>query len=1105
MTNNRIPAASFFIVFALLCVFAATGAGAASRLDISGPEGTIVFGNSVTALPNGNIVVTAVLTDTPQEINRAVYLYNGKTGALISTLTGKFIGGSVNVLPNSNFVVQSYFWDDGAASDLGAVTWCSGTTGCSGTVSAANSLVGATAGDSIGGNNIIILPNSNYIVPGQNWDNGATANAGAVTFCDGNTGCAGVVSAANSLIGTSANDFVGFVYVLPNGNYIVSSRNWDNGAAADAGAITWCSGATGCAGAISVANSLVGTHANDSIGNFGIMNLSNGNYVVVSREWDNGAVSNAGAVTWGNGLGGTVGEISAANSIVGAQTDDFVGNSLITPLTNGNYVVRSRNWDNGAVADAGAATWCSGLGGTVGEISAANSLVGTHPGDSVGERMTALTNGNYVVYASAWNNGKIADAGAVTWGDGTVGAVGAISAANSLVGTQAGEGVGNYVHPLTNGNYVVESSGWNNGTILRAGAVTWGNGSGGTVGTISAANSLVGIKADELVGQRVVPLPNGNYVVATQNWSNNLATRAGAVTWGSGLGGTVGAVSPANSLVGTQAFDTVGEYIDVLPNGNYVVSSWNWKNGAAARAGAVTWGDGMGGTVGAVSAANSIVGTSAEDNVGGQGVTILSNGNYVVNSNLWNNQGAVDSQGAVTWGNGAGGTAGAISAANSLIGTRDRFSNSGGNRIFALPNGNYLVRNISWKNGAVNEAGAVTWGNGYVGTAGVVSASNSLVGMQSGDMVGEVIKTLPNGNYVVSSKYWKNGSVPNAGALTYGAGNGGTVGEINTFNSILGANGGDGGGFTYSYDSFNETLVVGRRYNNIVSIFNPTFTTIADGDWSAGATWDYGAFNKLHDVYIPDGKTVNLDVIAAVGSLRIDCAGAISGANSTAYIIGNIRKDFCATGAFRYPTGTANGFSPVDTNVTALGVNPSSLTVSAAQGVHPALNPNYSLKRFWTLAETGDLTTDLTFNYLDPTDISSAEPTYKLYRVTGGVPAQVTPFVLNTGENTVSTTGVSNFSQWAVGNTEPVTVNLSGRITTASGAGISKAKVVLTDSNGVNRIVYTGSFGFYQFDNIPSGGTYTISVTSGRFIFTKPAQVVTVNDNLNDVNFIAEP
>ena len=83
-----------------------------------------------------------------------------------------------------------------------------------------------------------------------------------------------------------------------------------------------------------------------------------------------------------------------------------------------------------------------------------------------------------------WSNGANSGAGAVTWGNGATGAVGSVSTTNSLVGTKTGDHVGcSGVIALTNGNYVVASPNWwYAGTEHDAGAATWGNGGGGTVG-----------------------------------------------------------------------------------------------------------------------------------------------------------------------------------------------------------------------------------------------------------------------------------------------------------------------------------------------------------------------------------------------------------------------------------------------------------------------------------------------------------------------------------------------------------------------------------------------------------------------------------------------
>jgi Repeat of unknown function (DUF5650)/Cep192 domain 4 len=314
-----------------------------------------------------------------------------------------------------------------------------------------------------------------------------------VTWGSGTSGVTGVVSAANSLIGGTAEDLVGYfgVTALNNGNYVVSSAGWDNGTATNAGAVTWGSGTSGVTGVVSAANSLIGSTAEGLVGYSGVTALNNGNYVVSSFLWGNGAVTNVGAVTWGSGTSGVTGAVSAANSLVGSTADDQVGSGIfglfgVTGLNNGNYVVSSSIWDNGAATNAGAVTWGSGTGGATGVVSAANSLVGSTADDQVGY-VTALSNGNYVVQSTLWDNGAATNAGAVTWSSGTSGVAGAVSAANSLVGSGTNDQVGG-AFPLNNGDYIVSSPIWDNG----AGAVTLGNGMLGTTGVVSAANSVLG-------------------------------------------------------------------------------------------------------------------------------------------------------------------------------------------------------------------------------------------------------------------------------------------------------------------------------------------------------------------------------------------------------------------------------------------------------------------------------------------------------------------------------------------------------------------------------------------------------------------------------------
>jgi uncharacterized protein YkwD len=597
------------------------------------------------------------------------------------------------------------------------------------------------------GAQIVPLTNGNVVVTDP------VGNGGAAYLFNGQRGA--LISALTQLAGDGVGSSA---TALTNGNYVVSSPYWDGGL----GAVTWASGTMGVSGVASANNSLVGSTLFDHVGSAvggnegGVVALDNGNYVVDTPTWGSDGSSNGlGAVTWGNGTTGTSGVVSAVNSLVGGSVGDNVGCCGVTALTNGNYVVDSINWGGGK----GAVTWGNGAIGTMGVVSAANSLVGSTPGgggagDGVGWRVTSLTNGNYVVDSSNWNG----DEGAVTWGNGMTGISGVVSPDNSLVGSATvfgGEpdtvGFGG-VTALENGNYVVDSYIWSDpGTGDEVGAVTWGNGTAGITGPVSTGNSLVGSNDGDWVGSGgVTALANGSYVVDSPDWGTTLSEDAGlgAVTWEDGTTAATGTVNSSNSfvgtIVGTTAYTVGGGGVTALTNGNYVIDSYDWNG----NRGAVTWANGNTETTGTVSPSNSLVGSFLYDNVGGGnfgggkgGVTALRGGNYVVVSPNWS-----ANTGAVTWADGTKVTSGTISASNSLIGGKpgDEVGDgsSGSYGVTALANGNYVVISTSWN----DDEGAATWGSGGAGEDGTISSANSLTGV-SGEVVG--VNTLPNGNYIV--------------------------------------------------------------------------------------------------------------------------------------------------------------------------------------------------------------------------------------------------------------------------------------------------------------------------------------------------------------------
>ncbi|RYD32144.1 MAG: hypothetical protein EOP86_16365, partial [Verrucomicrobiaceae bacterium] len=577
-------------------MFAIACPARAGRMDIPAPQGSHRFGTGVTALPNGNFVVTDPGFSEPGGTGAigAVYLYDGRTLQLISRLTGGSAGDQVGaegitVVSGGNYVVHSPHWKNGGLTEAGAVTWCSGTTGRTGVVSAANSLVGGAANTRIGSRrgsaesgNIIVLSSGNYLLCTPDWHDGTAEEMGALTWCRSDGTVTGVISAANSLTGSSPEDRVGrkdSITLLPDGNFLTYSYFWDNGGAVNAGALTWGSGVSPTVGAVSAATSLVGSATDDHVGESVIV-LSSGNYLVASSGWDDGSIVDAGALTWGSAAGGVRGVVSAENSVVGSSIRSGVGRSTgVFLLANGNFVASEPFWSKGAVPTArGAVRWCSGTSGATGPLTEENSLTGGRQLDQVGD-VYPLPNGNYVVASPSWDNGASEDVGAVTWCDGARGTVGVVSPENSLTGFAAGDAVGSAgIVLLTNGNFVVCSPDWRN----TRGAVTFMAAGAPVRGIVSASNSLIGGRDMDGVGagtlqpwtegRYVIPLSNGNYVVGSPWWDNGAAIDAGAVTWGSGTEGVKGLVSAGNSLVGGTAGDRLGVRNWDLGSGSGIVA-----------------------------------------------------------------------------------------------------------------------------------------------------------------------------------------------------------------------------------------------------------------------------------------------------------------------------------------------------------------------------------------------------------------------------------------------------------------------------------------------------------------------------------------------------
>lgn len=580
------------------------------------------------------------------------------------------------------------------------------------------------------GLHVYALPVGNVVIPKDD-DNFGASNSGSVFLYDGST-----QALISFLYGSNTNDLVGenLIEILTNGNYVVSSPEWRNPVTMfnQAGAATWRSATGTVTEAVSTTNSIHGTAFGDRVSVSGVDALTNGNAIVSSGTWNGGR----GAATLMNGTdgtdaGGVFGPVSVGNSITGSPGHGVASQGVL-PSKNGNGVIITVSW-NGS---RGAATWINGSTGKDGTggfnvVSAANSIVGSAPNDQVGSNPIALEdpiNGNFIIGSSAWTNFT----GASTWMNGTNGqsatGYGAVTALNSVIGSAPMEFPS--VWALANGHALMITPLWNGGL----GAITWIDGTNGQsvtgYGVVTALNSITGANPGDQVGLGGVGvLSTGNAIVGSSNWNSG----RGAVTWINGADGKDinnmrGNVTTSNSVTGASAGDLVGNSVFALTNDNVIAACPGYGGGL----GAAVWINGTNGTdifntYGTVTAANTVTGSLPTDFVGA-GVPLL-NGNFVLVTPQWG-----DNAGAVTWLNGENGTTalgqyGAVSSANSLVGTvTGAMGDQVGTLVSPLANGNYVVTSLLWE----NSTGAVTLGNGtdgsYCGAFGPIDSRNSILG-----------------------------------------------------------------------------------------------------------------------------------------------------------------------------------------------------------------------------------------------------------------------------------------------------------------------------------------------------------------------------------------
>jgi subtilisin-like proprotein convertase family protein len=114
-------------------------------------------------------------------------------------------------------------------------------------------------------------------------------------------------------------------------------------------------------------------------------------------------------------------------------------------------------------------------------------------------------------------------------------------------------------------------------------------------------------------------------------------------------------------------------------------------------------------------------------------------------------------------------------------------------------------------------------------------------------------------------------------------------------------------------------------------------------------------------------------------------------------------------------------------------------------------------------------------------------------------------WTLNISDNAGGDTGNVSAVRLALQTAIPVAANaaIKGQVVDTNGRGISRARVVLTDTNtGNSKVFNTNSFGHFSFDELEVGHFFIISASHKRYQFPNGTQSFTLSEDLGGFEFV---
>ena len=468
-------------------------------------------------------------------------------------------------------------------------------------------------------------------------------------------------------------------------------------------------------------------------------------------------------------------------------------------------------------------------------------------------------------------------------------------------------------------------------------------------------------------------------------------------------------------------------------------------------------------TIGTLTLTNSIVsGNTASNNSGGGIFNSANNTITLTNSTVSGNTGTFNGGGIFS-------NSGTLTLTNSTV-SGNTASSNGGILNFTTLN----LTNVTVTQNHSTDANCTTC------AGGVFNVNNSTANLLNTIIAGNTVA-----NAASSPDFY--GAVSSTSSFNLIGNNQGTTGITNgTNNNQVGTNTnpldarlaplGNYGGTTQTHTLLSDSPAIDAGSDCVINLTcssnNPPVALTTDQRGAGfprkvGSAVDIGAVEVIpsYTVSTPAGQNIN---ITPTSNLNLNFSNVMTAGNTVATVI------------------PPDQLQPLPSGFTLFGSNLAyDITTSASF--------------------SGNIT--VTFAVPNVADSTTCDNLRSLHYENGAwtTDTNATP-IYNAGTQvcTVAQT-VTSLSPFAVARilgTTAAAVNVGGRVMTTSGRGIAKVRITIIDAEGNSRTTNTSAFGYYRFTDVAAGATYIISASGKRFTFDQSSQVINLNADNNDVNFV---